>query len=97
MQMAKRTELVNINKIVPYARNARTHSKEQIAQIRASFREFGVISPLVVDEKYNLIVGHGRLEAARAEGLTELNCIIVEHLSKVQISMCRCSGSTRRS
>ena len=84
MQLAKRTEVVNIDKIIPYARNARTHSKEQIAQIRASFREFGVISALIVDENYNLLAGHGRLEAARAEGLKELNCIVVEHLTESQ-------------
>jgi len=84
MQLAKRTEVVDIDKIIPYARNARTHSKEQIAQIRASFREFGVISALIVDESYNLLAGHGRLEAARAEGLTELNCIVVEHLTEAQ-------------
>ena len=84
MQLAKRTEVVDIDKIIPYARNARTHSKEQIAQIRASFREFGVISALIVDENYNLLAGHGRLEAARAEGLAELNCIVVEHLTEAQ-------------
>lgn len=84
MKLAKRSEIVKIDKIVPYARNARTHSKEQIAQIRASFREFGVVAPLVVDEKYNLLVGHGRLEAARAEGIEELTCIVVEHLTDAQ-------------
>ena len=84
MILAKRSEIVKIDKIVPSARNARTHSREQIAQIRASFREFGVVAPLVVDEKYNLLVGHGRLVAARAEGLTELNCIVVEHLTEAQ-------------
>lgn len=73
MKIAKRSELVSIDQIIPYARNARTHSKDQIIQIRASFREFGVISPLVVDEHYNLLVGHGRLEAARAEGLDALD------------------------
>ena len=84
MILAKRSEVVKIDKIIPYARNARTHSKEQIAQIRASFREFGVVAPLVVDEKYNLLVGHGRLIAARAEGLSELTCIVVEHLTDAQ-------------
>lgn len=84
MQIAKRAELVPIEKIIPYARNARTHSQEQIAQLRASFREFGVLAPLVTDDKYNLLAGHGRLEAARAEGLTELNCIVVEHLTEAQ-------------
>ncbi len=84
MQIAKRSELVPIDKIIPYARNPRTHSKEQIAQLRASFREFGVLAPLVTDENYNLLAGHGRLEAARAEGLEELNCIVVEHLTEAQ-------------
>ena len=63
MNIAKRYELVPLARIVPYARNARTHSKEQVAQIRASFREFGVLSPCLVDEQYNLLVGHGRLKA----------------------------------
>jgi DNA modification methylase len=84
MKIAKRSETVPIDRIVPYVRNARTHSKEQISQIRASFREFGAISPLVVDEQYNLLVGHGRLEAARAEGIEELTCIVVEHLTEAQ-------------
>lgn len=84
MNIAKRTETVPVDRIVPYARNARIHSKDQIAQIRASFREFGVIAPLVVDEEYNLLVGHGRLEAARAEGLKELTCIVAEHLTEAQ-------------
>lgn len=84
MIIAKRSEVISVDKIVPSARNARTHSKEQIAQIRASFREFGVLAPLVVDEKYNLLAGHGRLEAARYEGLKELNCIVVEHLTDAQ-------------
>ena len=84
MRIVKRSESVSIDQIIPYARNARTHSKDQINQIRASFREFGVISPLVVDEHYNLLVGHGRLEAARAEGIEALTCIVVEHLTEAQ-------------
>jgi len=82
--MSKRYEIVPIDEIIPSVRNARTHSKEQIAQIRASFREFGVVAPLVVDEQYNLLVGHGRLEAARAEGMQALNCVVVEHLTDAQ-------------
>jgi len=84
MKIAKRYELIPLDKIVPYARNARTHSKEQVAQIRASFREFGVITPCLVDESYNLLAGHGRLLAAREEHLDELNCVIVEGLSEAQ-------------
>jgi DNA modification methylase len=84
MRIAKRYELVPLDRIVPYARNARTHSKEQVAQIRASFREFGVITPCLVDESYNLLAGHGRLLAARGEHLSELNCVVVEGLSEAQ-------------
>ena len=58
MQIAKRYELVPLEKIVPYARNSKKHPQEQIAQIRASFREFGVLSPCLVDEEYNLLAGH---------------------------------------
>ena len=76
MNIAKRYEFVSLDKIVPYSRNPRKHSKEQIAQIRASFREFGVLSPCLVDDNYNLLCGHGRLEAARAEGLEEINCVV---------------------
>jgi len=84
MNIAKRYEMVSIQNIIPYVRNSRKHSKEQISQIRASFREFGVLSPCLVDEKYNLLCGHGRIEAARLEGLTEINCVIVEGLSEAQ-------------
>jgi len=84
MKIAKRYELVPLDKIVPYARNSRVHPKDQIAQIRASFREFGVLSPCLVDENYNLIAGHGRLGAAKAEGLSEINCVIVEGLTEAQ-------------
>jgi DNA modification methylase len=84
MQIARRYELVAIDKIVPYSRNPRLHSKEQIAQIRASFREFGILSPCLVDENYNLIAGHGRLLAAQAEGIAELNCVVAEGLTENQ-------------
>ena len=84
MNIAKRYELIEIVKIVPSATNPKIHDKNQIAQIRASFREFGVISPCVVDDEYNLLVGHGRLEAARQEGMKEINCVIVEGLTEAQ-------------
>ena len=84
MKIAKRYELVALDKIVPYSRNSRKHPKEQIAQIRASFREFGVLSPCLVDEEYNLVCGHGRLLAAQAEGLIEINCVIAEGLTSAQ-------------
>ena len=77
-------EQVPIEKLVPYARNARTHSKEQIAQLRASLREFGFVAPAVIDSKYNILVGHGRVQAAREEGYKTIPCVFAENLSDSQ-------------
>lgn len=84
MNTTERFEKVNIDKLVPYARNARTHSKEQILQLRASLREFGFVNPIIVDKDYNVIAGHGRIMAAKEEGITEVPCIFVEHLTEAQ-------------
>lgn len=84
MQSTERFEKVNIDKLVPYARNARTHSKEQILQLRSSLREFGFVNPVIVDKDLNIIAGHGRVLAAKAEGLTEIPCVFVEHLTDAQ-------------
>ena len=75
---------MNIDKLVPYARNARTHSKEQILQLRASLREFGFVNPVIVDKELNIIAGHGRIIAAKEEGMTEVPCVFVEHLTEAQ-------------
>jgi DNA modification methylase len=69
---------------VPYARNARTHSKEQILQLRSSLREFGFVNPVIVDRELNIIAGHGRIMAAKEEGLAEVPCVFVEHLTDAQ-------------
>jgi len=84
MKMTEHLEKVPIDKLVPYARNARTHSKEQILQLRSSIREFGFINPCLVDKDYNIIAGHGRIIAAKEEGLTEVPCVFVEHLTEAQ-------------
>ena len=63
--MAKRIELWPVDRLVPYARNARTHSDSQIAQIAASIAEFGFNNPILVDTNAGIIAGHGRLLAAR--------------------------------
>ena len=79
-----RFEKVNIDKLVPYARNARTHSREQILQLCASLREFGFVNPIICDKNYNIIAGHGRVIAAREEGMTEVPCVFAEHLTEAQ-------------
>lgn len=86
--MAKTTvsefQLVEVNKLVPYINNARTHSPEQIKKIQASLREFGFINPVIIDRKYNVLAGHGRLEAAKAEGYAEVPCVFVDDLTEAQ-------------
>ena len=59
----KEFKLVNVELLVPYANNARTHSKEQIKKIQSSLREFGFINPLIIDREHNVLAGHGRLSA----------------------------------
>ena len=70
--------------LVPYARNARTHSDDQVAQIAASIREFGWTNPILVDGDSGIIAGHGRLMAARKIGMAEVPVIELAHLSDTQ-------------
>lgn len=80
----KEMNLVDIDKLIPYVNNARTHSTEQINKIRASLREFGFINPVIIDKDYNIIAGHGRVQAAKAEGIKEVPCVLVDYLSEAQ-------------
>ena len=80
----ERLELIAIDKLVPYANNARTHSDEQIKKIQASIREFGFVNPVLIDKDCGIIAGHARVEAAKREGLTEVPCVWVEHLTEAQ-------------
>jgi DNA modification methylase len=73
-----------VSALIPYARNSRTHSDEQVAQIAASIREFGWTNPVLIDGNGGIIAGHGRLLAARKLGLTEAPCIVLDHLSETQ-------------
>ena len=82
--MAKRIELWPVERLVPYARNARTHSDEQVAQIAASILEFGFTSPILVDSNAGIVAGHGRLLAAKKLGLAEVPVIVLDHLSETQ-------------
>lgn len=76
--------LANIDELVPYARNARTHSPEQIAQIAASIKEFGFIAPVVIAEDNTILCGHGRFYAAQKLGLKKIPCIKESHLTEAQ-------------
>ena len=79
-----RYESVDIDKLIPYINNARTHSPEQIKQIQASIREFGFINPVLIDGNFNIIAGHGRVMAAKAEGMDKVPCLFIEHLTEAQ-------------
>jgi len=74
-----------IEQLKPYDRNARTHTDRQIKQIAESIRVFGFVNPVLVDRNNRVIAGHGRVEAARLLGMTEVPTIRLEDLSEEQI------------
>jgi len=84
MNMTSEMERVPVDRLIPYINNARTHSPEQIKKLRASLREFGFVNPVIIDREYNVIAGHGRIMAAKEEGITEVPCVYVDHLTEAQ-------------
>jgi ParB-like chromosome segregation protein Spo0J len=83
--MAKlKIEYRNTESLIPYARNARTHSDTQVAQIAASIKEFGFNNPVLLDGDNGIIAGHGRVLGARKLGLEQVPCIELSHLSEAQ-------------
>ncbi len=82
--MAKLMEHWSLNRLIPYARNPRTHSDAQVAQIAASIAEFGFLNPILVDTNAGILAGHGRLLAARKLQLKEVPVIVLDHLSETQ-------------
>jgi ParB-like chromosome segregation protein Spo0J len=75
---------VNIEDVIPYVNNARTHSDEQVAQIAASIREFGWTNPILIDGDKGLIAGHGRVKAARKLGMATVPAIEIKDLTEAQ-------------
>ena len=75
---------VSVDKLIPYARNSRTHSDEQVSQIAASIKEFGFLNPIIIDGDNSIIAGHGRVMAAQKLGIKELPCIEASHLTEAQ-------------
>ena len=84
--MAKSVKLqeVAIDLLRPYERNAKIHPSEQVEKIKRSIEEFGFVTPCVIDGEYNLIAGHGRVQAAKEMGLETVPCVFVEGLSEAQ-------------
>ena len=77
-------EWIPIGSLRPNPRNSRTHSKKQIKLIAASIRQFGFLNPIIVDEAKTVLAGHGRLEAARLEGLSHVPTVCFDHLTTAQ-------------
>ena len=84
MKTTTEMQLVPVTKLVPYVNNARTHSPEQINKLRSSLREFGFINPVIIDRDYGVIAGHGRILAAKEEGISEVPCVFADHLTEAQ-------------
>ena len=83
-QAGLRIECRPLDALIPFARNARMHSDEQVSQIAASIKEFGFTNPILLDGENGVIAGHGRLAAARVLGLKTVPCIELGHLSEAQ-------------
>ena len=77
-------QLIPLGKLVPYVNNARTHSPEQLTKLRSSLREFGFINPVIIDREFNVIAGHGRIAAAKEEGMEEVPCVFADFLTEAQ-------------
>ena len=84
MQGANKIEWQLVEKLIPYAKNARTHSDEQVAQIAGSIKEFGFNNPVLVDKDNSIIAGHGRVMAARKLGMDKVPVVILNHLTESQ-------------
>jgi ParB-like chromosome segregation protein Spo0J len=83
-QAGLRVEYRPIEALIPFARNPRTHSDDQVGQIAASIREFGFTNPILLDGENGIIAGHGRLAAAKELGLEKVPCIDLSHLTEEQ-------------
>lgn len=76
--------LADVEELIPYTRNARTHSSAQISQIAASIKEFGFLAPIVIAEDNTILCGHGRFYAAQKLGLKKIPCVKESHLTEAQ-------------
>lgn len=81
---ATKIEWQSVDKLIPYAKNARTHSDEQVAQIAGSIKEFGFNNPVLVDKDNSVIAGHGRLMAARKLGMDKVPVVQLGHMTEAQ-------------
>lgn len=77
-------ELVDVEKLIPYINNARTHTKEQVTRLASSIKEFGFINPVITDGEHGILAGHGRIAAAKQLGIKQVPCISADYLTEAQ-------------
>lgn len=85
METTKKLELLAPELLTAHEKNARRHSQRQLKQLRASLKEFGFVSPVLVDASGRIIAGHAMVEAAKAEHMAAVPCVRVEHLTEQQL------------
>ncbi len=84
--MAKTTEMVEVavSRLVPYEKNAKKHGTGQLELLKESIQEFGFLTPCLIDDEYNIIAGHGRVQACKELGIEKVPCVFVEGLTEEQ-------------
>src|SRR5438128_11000370 len=83
-QLSEQIERWPLERLIPHARNARTHSDVQVAQIAGSIAEFGFVNPVLVGDDGVIVAGHGRILAARKLGLPDVPVVVLSHLTPIQ-------------
>lgn len=84
MGKIEKIENVEVRKLVPYAKNAKIHGKNQLEKLKKSIEEFGFLTPCLIDKDFNIIAGHGRVMAAKELNIKKVPCVFVEGLSEQQ-------------
>ena len=84
MGKIEKIENVDVEKLIPYAKNAKIHGKNQLSKLKDSISEFGFLTPCLIDKDFNLIAGHGRVMAAKDLNIKKVPCVFVEGLSEQQ-------------
>ena len=84
MGKIEKIELVDVDLLVPYAKNAKIHGKKQLEMLKKSIQEFGFLTPCLIDQDFNIIAGHGRIMAAKELKLKKVPCVYVEGLTEQQ-------------
>lgn len=84
MGKIEKIEEIEVEKLVPYGNNAKIHGRKQLDKIKDSIREFGFLTPCLIDKDFNIIAGHGRVMAAKEMQLKKVPCVFIEGLSELQ-------------